>query len=246
MAPHGVRDFIRGVLDLVFPNACLICDALASDDDILRHGLCSNCWAAVTNDPHNLCMRCGQTIGPHADSTDGCVACRSVTFGFRAVIRLGTYGGRLRDAVLRMKNSSGESLAENMGRVFGECRRDHFSELRSDLVAPVPLHWRRAWWRGYNQAAAIAEQLAWASGLPCSRGCLRRIRHTSQQLQPSAAARRENVRGAFRVRRGENVKGKRILLVDDVMTTGSTASEASRTLREAGAAEVVVAVLARR
>src|SRR5262245_15325920 len=116
MAPHGVRDFIRGVLDLVFPNACLICDAPASDDDILRHGLCSNCWAAVTNEPHNLCMRCGQTTGPHADSTDGCVACRSVSFGFRSVIRMGPYEGRLRDAILRMKQSSGQSLAENMGR----------------------------------------------------------------------------------------------------------------------------------
>ena len=118
--------------------------------------------------------------------------------------------------------------------------------LRSDLVAPVPLHWRRTWWRGYNQAAAVAEQLARMIGVPSSRRCLRRIRHTPQQLQPSAAARRENVRGAFRVRRGANVVGKRILLVDDVMTTGSTASEASRTLREAGAVEVAVAVLARR
>jgi predicted amidophosphoribosyltransferase len=72
------------------------------------------------------------------------------------------------------------------------------------------------------------------------------VRNTPQQLQPSASARRENVRGAFRVRRGANVEGKRILLVDDVMTTGSTASEASRTLKAAGAAEITVAVLARR
>jgi ComF family protein len=159
---------------------------------------------------------------------------------------MGAYEGRLRDAILRMKKSSGQSLAENMGRIFGECRRDRLSVLRSELVAPVPLHWRRAWLRGYNQAAALAEQLAWVTGVPCSQDCLRRIRHTPQQLQPTATARRENVRGAFRVRRGAIVKGKRILLVDDVMTTGSTVSEASRTLREAGAAEVVVAVLARR
>jgi ComF family protein len=246
MARHGLRDFVRGFLDLIFPNSCQICDAEASDDDILRHGLCSECWAAVTVVPQNRCVRCGQAMGPHSECTEGCVACRTVSFGFRAVVLLGIYDGRLREAVLRMKRSTGESLAENMGRVFGECRRDRISELRSDLVVPVPLHWRRAWHRGYNQAAAIAEQLAWVAGVPYSRGCLKRTRHTPQQLQPSSAARRANVRGAFRVRKGVRLTGKRILLVDDVMTTGSTASEASRTLREAGASEVVVAVLARR
>jgi ComF family protein len=246
MARHGLRDFVRGILDLIFPNTCQICDGEASDDDILRHGLCSKCWAAVTVEPQNRCLRCGQAAGPHTDCTEGCVGCRSVSFGFRAVVLLGIYEGRLRDAVLRMKGSTGESLAENMGRVFGQCRKNRFSELRIDLVVPVPLHWRRAWQRGYNQAAAIAEQLAWVTGVPCSRGCLKRTRHTPQQLQPSSSARRANVRGAFRVREGANLTGKRILLVDDVMTTGSTASEASRTLREAGASEVVVAVLARR
>jgi ComF family protein len=246
VSQYGVKYLVRGLVELIFPNACLICDVSATDSDSLRHGLCSQCLKAVINEPPDVCLRCGQNVGPHTNNSEPCVACRTATFAFESVIRLGKYEKRLRDAVLRMKSRSGESLAENMGRVFGEYRKERFCAQPCDLVIPVPLHWKRAWSRGYNQAAAVAEQLGRAIGVTCWRKGLKRVRNTAQQLQPSAAARRENVRGAFRVARGANVRGKRILLVDDVMTTGSTASEASRTLREAGAKVVFVAILARR
>jgi ComF family protein len=246
MPQSVLRAFVRGAVELIFPSSCWICESPGTELDQFRHGLCTACFGAVTADPHHLCLRCGQIVGPHADMTDGCAECHKVAYGFQSVIRLGKYDGRLREAILRMKTSAGESLAENMGRVFGECRKERLLSTRSSLVVPVPLHWRRSWRRGYNQAAAVAEHLARSMGVPCACNCLRRVRNTPQQLQPSASARRENVRGAFRVRRGANVDGKRILLVDDVMTTGSTASEASRTLKAAGAAEITVAVLARR
>jgi ComF family protein len=145
-----------------------------------------------------------------------------------------------------MKSSEGEALAEMLGRVFREVAGSRVCALGVDVVVPVPLHWRRHWARGYNQAAAIAREFATGLGVRFEPRLLRRVRHTPQQLQPSAAARRENVRGAFRVKRGASPGGKRILLVDDVMTTGSTAAEAARTLRAAGAERVVVAILARR
>ena len=246
MQQSGLRDLIRGVVELIFPSTCWICESPATEIDQFRHGLCIACFRAVSNDPHHLCLRCGQSVGPHTDSSNGCGLCHKVAYGFQSVIRLGKYEGRLRDAVLLMKTSVGESLAENMGQVFGECRMERLLAARSTLVVSVPLHWRRSWGRGYNQAAALAEQLARSIGVPYLCNCVRRVRYTPQQLQPSASARRENVRGAFRMTRGANVEGKRILLVDDVMTTGSTASEVSRTLRAAGAAEVTVAILARR
>jgi ComF family protein len=152
----------------------------------------------------------------------------------------------LRDAVLRMKTASGEGLADMMGRVFAESARDRLRAANADLVVPVPLHWRRVWRRGYNQSAAVARELAVGLGVPFRSNWLRRIRHTPQQVQPSAAARRENVRGAFRASWRAAVSGKRILLVDDVMTTGSTASEAAKVLRAEGAKEITVAILARR
>jgi len=185
-------------------------------------------------------------VGPHSDVKAGCVNCRGESLGFESVIRLGPYENRLREAVLRMKLSSGETLAGMMGRVFWETACDRLRAARVEVVVPVPLHWRREWIRGHNQAMSVAEELARGLGVPFVPRIIRRVRYTPQQVQPSAAARRENVRGAFRVRHRASVAGKRILLVDDVMTTGSTASEVARTLGQAGAREVIVAVLARR
>ncbi len=114
------------------------------------------------------------------------------------------------------------------------------------LVVPVPLHWRRRWNRGYNQAAALARELAAGLRVRFAPDLLWRVRNTPQQAQPTASARRENVKGAFAVKSGAKLTGETVLLVDDVMTTGSTAGEAARTLRAAGAARVVVGVLARK
>jgi ComF family protein len=144
-----------------------------------------------------------------------------------------------------MKSGTGEGLAEMMGRVFWEAACARLRSAGVDVVVPIPLHWRRYWSRGYNQAAAVGREVAGGLGVMFG-SLLRRVRHTPQQVQPSAAARRENVRGAFRVRRGASLSGRSVLLVDDVMTTGSTVREAARTLREGGAIRVVVAILARR
>ncbi len=243
---RGLTTVARGVAQLVFPNSCLICDLPETDRADFRHGLCNDCHRAVTTDPFQACPRCAFTIGPHAETDGGCSRCRGESFGFDAAVRLGPYENRLRDAVLRMKSVTGESLAEMMGRVFWESGCTRLSMPGVEIVVPVPLHWRRLWVRGYNQARAVARELAMGLGAKFVPGVLSRVRHTLQQLQPSALARRENVRGAFRVSRRASIDSKRILLVDDVMTTGSTASEAARVLRAAGAERVVVAVLARR
>jgi ComF family protein len=116
---------------------------------------------------------------------------------------------------------------------------------RPEVVVPVPLHWLRRWGRGYNQSEAVARALADRLGLPC-RTWLVRTRPTPTQRAQSAAARWENVRGAFRARRGAALQGTRVLLVDDVLTTGATGDAAATALRQAGAAQVVLAVLARR
>ena len=246
MARPGLIDLGRGLVQLLFPNSCLICDVSESDQTPLRHGLCSDCHHAVTSDRSPSCPRCGSTVGPHSYMEAGCTNCRGEALSFESVIRLGSYENRLRDAVIRMKLSSGESLAGMMGRIFCETACDRLRTARVEVVVPVPLHWRREWGRGHNQAASVAEELASGLGVRFVPRGVRRVRYTPQQVQPSAAARRENVRGAFRVRHRASVAGKRILLVDDVMTTGSTASEVARTLRQAGAQEVIVAVLARR
>lgn len=235
----------RGIVRTVFPTACLICDVPEDDDSEFRYGLCSLCFNAVVTDPLPACIRCAASVGPHVETSEGCMVCRSGDFRFDTAFRLGVYDGRLRDAIHRLKWLSGEGLAEMLGRIYCHVARDKLRASGVEVVVPVPLHWRRWWTRGYNQATAIGRELALGIGVPF-RHTLRRIRYTPQQNQPSAAARRENVRGAFRMRNTSAVLGRCVLLVDDVMTTGSTCSEAARTLLAAGAARVVVAVLARR
>lgn len=241
---QALSELVHGALSWAFPSACLVCDAPEGSDG-LRHGLCPTCAIAVATDPLPCCPRCAQTVGPHANTAEGCTECRSQSFAFDRAFRFGPYEGPLREAVLRLKHLNGEGLADLLGRAFAESRGADLRAAGTGCVVPVPLHWWRRWTRGYNQAEAVARELAAGLGVPMLRA-LRRTRRTPQQLQPSREARRENVRGAFRAVRGATVLGKTVLLVDDVMTTGSTLHEAARTLRAAGAAEVVVAVLARR
>jgi ComF family protein len=175
----------------------------------------------LLHEPHNVCPRCAATVGPYADVTRGCLLCRKQKYAFAMVVRLGFYEGKLRDGILKMKHSHGETLAELIGELWGTQAEARLRGLGAGIVVPVPLHWRRRWGRGYNQSEALAGALAERLGLSYRPACLRRVRYTPKQTAQSAAARLENVRGAFRAR-GAEIVGQTVLLVDDVMTTGST------------------------
>jgi len=245
MWPRTLLDLARGAADLIFPNACLLCDAAEAGAEPFRHGLCSTCRVAVTADPAVRCPKCAATVGPHTDLKGGCPACRGRGFGIEAAVRLGPYEEPLRTGVLRAKGSAGEPVAEMLGRTFAEARATELRALNATVIVPIPLHWRRRWTRGYNQAAAVARELAAALKLPFQPSWLVRTKPDEQHAQPSAAARAANIRGAFRVGRRASFAGAAVLVVDDVMTTGSTVAEAARVVRAAGTARVCVAVLAR-
>jgi ComF family protein len=245
MWPQPLRDVLLGAAELVFPNACLLCDGPQAGAASFRHGFCSACCHAVADDPAVRCPRCAATVGPHTELSDGCPACRTRGFAFDAAVRLGPYDGPQRAGILRIKGSAGEPVAEMLGRVFADARREELRALAATVVVPVPLHWRRRWVRGYNQAGAVAREVAAALGLSYRPGGLVRTRSAEQHAQPSATARVANVRGAFRGGRGASFAGATVLVVDDVMTTGSTVAEAARVVRAAGAPRVAAAVLAR-
>lgn len=246
MWPRGLAELVRGVGQLILPNACLVCAAPEGNRTDFRHGLCNDCRRAVTHDPNAVCPWCAATVGPHSDVSEGCIACRSRALGFDAAVRLGPYDGRLREAVLRMKSVAGEGLAESLGRLFGGVARSRLRDAGVEVVVPVPLHWRRWWSRGYNQAEAVAQEVASTLGVEFSPRALKSVRHAPQHAQPTASARAANVKGAFRAGTAASVVGRTVLLVDDVMTTGSTTGECARVLRAAGARRIVVGVLARR
>jgi ComF family protein len=170
------------------------------------------------------------------------VACVGERYGFDAVVRLGTYEGVRREAILRLKSGWNETLAEVIGRTWATqlpCPAD------IDAVVPVPLHWTRRWRRGYNQAEALARGLATKWKLPLQSRWLWRVRPTGDQKGLGRVDRLENLCGAFAVTRGLVLNGLRLMVVDDVMTTGATCSESALALKRAGAVHVVAAVLAR-
>jgi ComF family protein len=132
-----------------------------------------------------------------------------------------------------------------LARVLGELTaRAIPREHRFDLIVPMPLHWRKRWSRGYNQSELLAKEIARRWGVPVA-NIVQRVKATAPQAGLSNSKRRLNVRAAFRIRKGSNIKGLRVLLIDDVVTTGSTASACASVLKRAGASHVAVAAVAR-
>jgi len=238
------RQLGQGLLQLVYPGCCHLCGQPVA---LAKHVFCDSCLGGLLTDPLPSCPHCAGSVGPYALTAGGCSQCRPEKFPFDAALRLSLYQeeGPMQQLILRLKYASSEMLAELIGEMWAELARSRFEALGLDAVVPVPLHWRRLWQRGYNQSLAIARGLAGCLRLPCQPSWLRRIRHTPSQTSQTATGRRDNVRGAFAVPKGKRLENMAILLVDDVITTGSTVREAAAPLKRAGAARVVVAVLAR-
>jgi ComF family protein len=236
-----LRTLTHGLLQIIYPNVCWLCGQSIAPD---AQAFCPACHDGVFMDVKPSCPRCAANVGPFANHA-ACSHCKAAGFAFDAAVRLGLYEGALRELVLRLKHGSHEGLAELVAQEWARRQVDVFRAHHVSSVVPVPLHWWRRWQRGCNQSEALARVLAAALGVPCRSSALRRIRATTHQAGLSPAARRDNVRDAFQPRRTVPLTGQTVLLVDDVMTTGSTAHEAARALRRGGAARVVVAVLAR-
>jgi ComF family protein len=174
-----------------------------------------------------------------------CALCRAGLRGFDAAYCFGAYEGPLRELIHLFKYGKVRSLARPLGNLLAAALPLDES---FDAVAPVPLHWRRQWQRGFNQSELLARNIAGRTGIPVVLA-LRRLRSTSAQAGLNNAGRRQNVAGAFACRRGarsaRRIQAKRILLVDDVMTTGSTAAACALALKRAGAARVALLTVAR-
>jgi ComF family protein len=158
---------------------------------------------------------------------------------------MNTYAGLMRDLVLRAKFGGDENLAELLGELWAVHARPAFDALKLDLIVPIPLHWGRRLKRGFNQSEAVARGLARRLAVPMTTAPLQRSRRTAQQTSQPPSLRADNVRGAFRSHHPSLLRNRTVLVVDDVLTTGATAHEASRALRAGGAGRTIVAILAR-
>ena len=175
------------------------------------------------------------------DAQGRCALCRRGVRGFDAAYSFGFYEDALRDLIHLFKYGRVETLAKPLGRYLEQAlpREESF-----DVIVPMPLHWRKRWQRGFNQAALLAREVSRRTHVPVMHA-IRRVKFTSAQAGLTNAKRRLNVSGAFEARGKRRVDGKRVLLVDDVMTTGATAASCARALKMAGARQVVLLTLAR-
>lgn len=235
----------RGLLELLSPGCCHLCGRHIPQ---FEQVFCPSCRQELLAEPFPTCPHCAASLGPYALTAGGCVHCSKENFPFEQALRIGPYlsEGPLHDVVIRMKRPAGEFLGRLIIRLWLERDLARFQGLGVDAVVAVPSHWLRRLQRGCEPSATLARELARRLQLPCAQSWLYRVRNTPKQVGLNGEQRRTNVHNAFAVKKGLSLKGRSLLLVDDVMTTGATLREASRPLLHAGAARVVVAVLGRR
>jgi ComF family protein len=236
----GYRAATGRTLNIALPPLCPACRQLVG-----QNGLCASCWSKLSFIAPPYCERLGIPFpydpGPNAISMQA-IAHPPAYHRARAAVR---YDDIARTLVHALKYGDRLELAPIMGHWIARTGKELLPE--ADAIVPVPLHWRRLWMRRFNQSTLLAKAVSHISGIPLAETALRRVKATAQQVGLSKTERARNVQGAFGVPPASKaaVAGRRLILVDDVLTSGATIDACSRALLRAGAANVDVLVFAR-
>ncbi len=207
-------------------------------------GVCRQCNLSIERIVTS-CVQCGAPIPAVVGDADSCLRCRSGDWPARRIFAYGVYTGTLKQAVLTIKHRGTEPLALDLGAKMGKWLGEHPEVLPYDLILPTPKHWTKLLIQRHNSAELLAIAIGRTLKTKVDRRNLRRTRSTSKQGVLLRSERANNVRGAFAIIDARLVAGRNIMLVDDVITTGSTAAAMTRTLLAAGASQVDVVCLAR-
>jgi ComF family protein len=247
---RGVRGWLAeasdAIVSVLFPAGCRICDNLLLHSS--RVPICEDCLDAFPAPAEMKCEICGQALGwltPREGEPLVCKACQQKTYAFERARSYGIYDGPLVRAILLLKWERMEPLGEWFAERLAEVVLPESGLFAADVVVPVPLHRDRERQRGYNQAGLVPRPLARKLGLPHKSVLLMRTKPRPDKQVLSLEERWASVRGAFATRPGSQVDNKRVLLVDDVMTTGATLDACARALLESGAKSVLGLTVAR-
>ncbi len=244
--PEMVRQARDALASILFPAPCRLCEGLL--DTASRVPICTACLDSLTPQEGPICSVCGRTLVSLQVVGEKEVLCRLCllqTYGFDRARSYALYDGPIVRAVTLLKYEPIAPLGAWFAGRLAKMLLAEFGAALADIVVPVPLHPARQRERGYNQAELIARPLARSLGLRFRAALLVRTKPRPDKLRLTLHERWETVRGAFAPRRGSQVDNLRVLLVDDVMTTGATLDACARALREAGAAQVFGVTVAR-
>jgi ComF family protein len=226
--------FLRSILNLLFPSQCPLC--FSHSDNHSHNPICSKCWSTIARYEGPACSICGlPTVSIY---TSICAECLAKKPPFSKINCYGIYDGALKESIHLLKFQGVKRLAKPLSELLvTQCSNDY------DAVVPVPLHIKKLKEREFNQTALLGRFLSRSINKPLLLAALIKTRETELQTAVSGKERRANLRGAFSI--SQDISGMRLLLVDDVITTGATVRECAATMKRAGAKEIRVVALAR-
>src|SRR5919108_84793 len=234
MSALAKTNLLGGIASLLYPPSCTIC---ATSVDLGEH-LCADCESKISRIVPPFCAKCSEPFDGAITTTFACANCAHRKLHFEAAVAAYRARGIVRHVMLNFKYGKQIHLRHLVARwLVAALDDERIRERRFDVIVPVPLHPARQRERGFNQAALLADWLSSHLSVP-SRPVLKRIHFTTTQTAFDRTERMQNLRGAFRLRKKADVRNLRVLLIDDVLTTGATLSECARTLKEAGAQSV--------
>jgi len=229
-----IRDIYSGIMDLIYPPHCVTCG------DAGDGYFCPKCAEKVTLIIPPVCRKCGTPCESYT-----CEQCRDREYAFECARSAGVFDGVLRDAIHALKYRNLVVVADPLAEILVKAFPGTGFAGTVDVVVPIPIHHSRMVDRGFNQSEELACRFARRIPLPVEPSVLRKCRKTKHQVDLPIDLRATNVQGSFVVRHPEKIRGKRVLLIDDVFTTGSTLDEAARVLLAAGASAVRAYTLAK-
>jgi ComF family protein len=237
-----MKTLFSGLADLVFPPECTACGALVNRS---TDTFCDSCFSRIRFIRSPLCPRCGIPYGSEGERDHLCADCILSEAYVSMARAAGEFGSTLLDVVHKFKYQGLTAAGEALGRFMAGLDYEGLRIRDYTLIIPVPLHRKKLRERGFNQAVILAAEISRRHGVPMDFVSVKRRIHTEPQAGLGRDDRLRNMKGAFEVVKPEAVADEKILLIDDVYTTGSTVGECAKALRESGAGDVSVLTLAR-